>query len=123
MKIINTLKPLQLATYETMIVNNIVYLTANSLKLISRYKLSGEYIDDILFEEELMNRSWHHVRIKITNNEIIVIDCPRVLFYDLDGNKLEESLINQHKIESPVVTSDFICYRSDGHIYKYKRIL
>jgi hypothetical protein len=123
MKIINTLRPLHSATYETMIVNNIVYLTANSSKRISKYALSGEHIDDIWLEKELINRAWCLVHIKITNNEIIMIDCPRVLFYDLNGNKLGESLTNESEINLPIVTSDFICFRSDGRIYKYKRVL
>jgi hypothetical protein len=123
MKIIGTIKSLYPVTHEIMIVNDIVYLTANSFKIILKYTLSGEYIDKICFEKELVTSFWYRVCIKITHDEIVVIDHPKVLFYDLNGNKLEKSIIDHNPSKILVVTANFMCTRYNGYIYKYKRVL
>jgi hypothetical protein len=122
--IIYTIDPkIEIMSDEISVVDDIIYITCSSLPKILRYKISGEFIDEISFLKDFIIQKWRVCHVKITNSEIIIISGNNVLFYDLDGVKYESFTIDHHAICSPCVTSKYIYVKSNRKFHKYKRVM
>jgi hypothetical protein len=110
-------------THESRIINNILYITARYKPLIFRYKISGEYVDSISFANDCTDKSWVHSNVSMINYEIIIVIENSVLFYDLDGNKIETLIMNNYDAYGIYVTPDHVYQRYYDKIQKYKRML
>jgi hypothetical protein len=123
MNIICTIEPEHQVTFEIAIINNVIYITKNNIPEILKFKISGEYYNRISFKKDFPQNTWVHSRVRIIGNEIVITRDETILFYDLDGHKLGESVINQHTQNRPFVTPNYVCIRQDRIFYKYKRVL
>jgi hypothetical protein len=105
---------------EIAIVNDVIYITCNSVPLIFKYKISDTDIDKIIIKNIEYNH-WIRCRVTITNTEIVIISGDNVLFYDLDGVWIGSSTINHYSSGSPFVTSNYIYVINGRVLHKYKR--
>jgi hypothetical protein len=121
LKLINTIYPKYHVTKEARIVDDIIYTTVINRPIILKYKISGEYIGYICLSKEYRKTVWSSVYVAITNNEIVMLDHYRLLFYDIDGDKIGEYKINKRSISIPSVTSDYVFIKSCGSVDQYRR--
>jgi hypothetical protein len=120
-KVICTINPDRSVTFETTIINDIIYVTANDESEILKYTLSGDRIGIISFH--LSYGFWNKSRIRIIGDEIVIIHGYTVLFFDLRGYQLGLSTICHSTLAKPKVTANYVCVMQDGVTYKYKRII
>jgi hypothetical protein len=122
-KVISTIQPIYTIASEITIVNDIVYVTLSSTPKILKYGLNGERIGSLNFRNKFLGYEWIDTRIKITKNEIIILVQYDVIFFDLNGNILGKSDIQNYGYVTPYVTNDYICIFDKDTAYKYKRII
>jgi hypothetical protein len=110
-------------THESLIVNNILYITAHFVPIIFRYTILGECIGRINIVTDPEDILWSNSNVYITDNEIIIVRRRTIIFYDLEGNKLETLKINDQGSYNIYVNSTYVYLRYNNKIHKYMRVI
>jgi hypothetical protein len=109
-------------TDKIFIMDDIIYVISSVNPRIIKYTISGNCIGYIAIPKEFSNNI-KHINITISNNEIVICDKSKILFYDLNGNEHDWLTLPYDDASEYYVTSNHIIISYKDNFYKYKRVL
>jgi hypothetical protein len=110
-------------SHESLIIDNMLFITGRYEPIIFKYSILGEHIQNIHFENRTLGISWFRCYININEHEIILTDGQNIIFYDLDGCQLNKINMNMNIDHRAITSSEYVHFLSDKKINKYKRVL